>query len=419
VSLETGPVRYGSPRLAALIEEIGAGALEREENDEPPFAAIAAVKAARLGALRVPRERGGGGATLTEVFEVFIDLAEADSNVAHILRIHFGIVEGLLRWPGPGAELLLERVVRGELFGSAGTELTPQAGNADYPLTTTIEPTAAGHRLNGVKIYSTGNLYTDWLVVTARGEDGANVRLVIPSDRPGVEFPDDWDGIGQRFTGSGTTVFRDVAVEPGDHFPEVTPSATREGGTAAPWRATFFHIQLNAMIAGILRRVVRDSVEVASSRPYLPDLAGPDLAGPDLAGPVPDRAGGSADDPLVHYGLGLLASQAFAAEALTLAAGAAFDAATRAAGTAQEYELSLQATLKNAKAKVIIDDLALRAASDLFDLGDLSVVGRGLQLDRHWRNIRTIAAHNPKTLKAATIGKYALTGTPPPHGGFF
>ena len=40
-------------------------------------------------------------------------------------------------------------------------------------------------------------------------------------------------------------------------------------------------------------------------------------------------------------------------------------------------------------------------------------------LDRHWCNIRSITAHNPKALEAVAVGRYALTGTPPPNQGFF
>jgi alkylation response protein AidB-like acyl-CoA dehydrogenase len=36
---------------------------------------------------------------------------------------------------------------------------------------------------------------------------------VIPAGRSGVELLDDWDGIGQRVTGTSTTNLHDVRVE--------------------------------------------------------------------------------------------------------------------------------------------------------------------------------------------------------------
>lgn len=36
--------------------------------------------------------------------------------------------------------------------------------------------------------------------------------MVIPIDRAGITLEDDWDGLRQRFTGSRTGHFKDVAV---------------------------------------------------------------------------------------------------------------------------------------------------------------------------------------------------------------
>lgn len=36
-------------------------------------------------------------------------------------------------------------------------------------------------------------------------------------------------------------------------------------------------------------------------------------------------------------------------------------------------------------------------------------------LDRHWRNARTVATHNPLVYKAKVIGDWAINGTEPPY----
>jgi alkylation response protein AidB-like acyl-CoA dehydrogenase len=390
---------YGSPQLRELIERIGDDAIGRDERDELPYDAIEAVRRARLGALRLPVERGGGGASLVELFEVFIELGAADSNVAHILRSHFGVVENLLRSNRSEDEQWLERVARGELIGSASTEISAKAGATDFRFETTISHTADGLALNGTKHYTTGSLYMDWLVVGATDIDGAKVQVIIPTDRAGVLRPNDWDGFGQRFTGSGTVSFDNVRIGAEDYFSRENP--TRD---ALPYPATFFHIQLSAMIAGILRRIASDAVAHVRAKKRAFYHAPADAP---------------SEDPIVQYSVGLLHSQAFAAEALVLAAGAALQQAFAAHGTAAEPELSLRASLLTSKAKVIIDELANRAASELFDVGGGSMVRSGAHLDRHWRNIRTIAAHNPKTLKAVAVGRYELNATPLPNQGFF
>lgn len=392
-------VTYGSPQLQELIEHIGDGAIGRDERDELPYEAIDAVKRARLGAIRLPAAQGGGGASLVEVYKLFIELGAADSNVAHIIRSHFGVVENLLRSTRPEDARWLEHVAQGELIGSASTELAAKAGATDFPYRTTISQTPNGLRLNGTKHYTTGSLYMDWLIVGVTDVNGGRAEVIIPTDRAGVLRTNDWDGFGQRFTGSGTVTFDDVAIGPEDYYAKGT--LPRD---ALPYRATFFHIQLSAMIAGILRRIASDAVD---------QVRGKSRAFYHAVTDAPT------DDPIVAYSVGLLHSQAFAAEAMVLTAGAALAEAYDAHGTPAEPELSLRASLFNAQAKVVIDEIANRAASELFDVGGGSLVHRGKHLDRHWRNIRTIAAHNPKTLKAVAVGRHALNGTPLPNQGFF
>ena len=60
-----------------------------------------------------------------------------------------------------------------------------------------------------------------------------------------------------------------------------------------------------------------------------------------------------------------------------------------------------------------------RAAGELFDVGGGQAVRQSSHLDRHWRNIRTLASHNPRTYKARAVGAYEIDGTPLPNGAFF
>src|SRR5882757_2253870 len=119
----TQPLTYGSNRLARLIATIGEGALERERTGERPFAAINLVRHERLGALRIPKQDGGGGASLRELFAVVIALATADVNVAHILRGHFAHVEERLRLGGDERARVTELALSGKIVGNASTEL--------------------------------------------------------------------------------------------------------------------------------------------------------------------------------------------------------------------------------------------------------------------------------------------------------
>jgi alkylation response protein AidB-like acyl-CoA dehydrogenase len=63
---------------------------------------------------------------------------------------------------------------------------------------------------------------------------------------------------------------------------------------------------------------------------------------------------------------------------------------------------------------VAIIPLVLEATGQIFDVLGASATDRGLALDRHWRNARTVASHNPHLYKARLIGDHALNGALPP-----
>lgn len=399
VPVVTEPVRFGSAELAALLDYLDAEVVQRDAQDRHPFAEFDVLKAARIGALRLPVDQGGGGASLEELFATVIDLGEVDPNVAHSLRNHLAFVESLLRRPGSPDAGWLDQVRAGKLFGLASTELsTRPAGRRDQGFETTVAPTPDGLRLSGSKFYSTGNLYADYLVVGATGPQGQPARVVVPVDRDGVVIDRDWDGIGQRFTGSGSTRLESVVVHPGeflsqgDYYADLTYSAT------------FPQLFLTAVIAGILRRVTRDAADLVRSKKRTFYHA---------------AAQEPSDDPILQQTVGVLASQAYAAESLVIRAAEALGRAYAAYGTGDEPDLALEAALRAAKAKVVVDEIALRAAGELFDVGGGTAARRSSHLDRHWRNIRTLAAHNPRTYKARAIGAHVITGGPLPDGAYF
>ena len=53
------------------------------------------------------------------------------------------------------------------------------------------------------------------------------------------------------------------------------------------------------------------------------------------------------------------------------------------------------------------------AAQQLFDVTGASATSKAKALDRHWRNARTVATHNPAVFKARILGDYEVNGTTP------
>jgi alkylation response protein AidB-like acyl-CoA dehydrogenase len=389
-----------SPTLQALLDGIAEGAAERDRERIHPYAAFDAVRRAGLGAVRIAREDGGGGASYRDLYRLALLLGEADSNVAHGLRNHFVFVERYARHPRDARERAWQRaVLDGKIVGLANGELgQKKVGGAAYASTLTREGT--GYRLDGRKYYSTGTLYSDLVLVRAVGTDGKPASAVIPVDRAGVELLDDWDGAGQRLTGTGTTILSKVRVEE-DEVVYDAPGI----GYGVTYFSTLPQLYLTAVNAGILRALLRDAVTLVNGRQRTYHHAAAD---------------NPARDPLLQQIVGQIASSAFAAETLVLAAAEELDrldSAEQAGAWSEDH--AHRAALKAAKAKVVVDELVLRAGAQIFDVGGASATQRSHNLDRHWRNARTVASHNPTVYKSTAIGNHHINGEPLPKLSLF
>lgn len=394
------PLTARAPELQKLFDHIAEGEPERERERILPFDVIDLIRRSRLGALRIPVAAGGGGGTVRELFEVVIRLAAADANVAHILRNHFSFVEMYARTPANEQERRWQKAVAdGAIIGLASAELTSAKVGGVAP-DTTLTPHGDGFRLNGTKYYSTGTLYSDYVMVRATDPTGAVASVIVPSRRDGITQVDDWDGSGQRLTGTGTTTFANVHVAPEE---AVFDAADR--GQGLPYYNTQAQLFLTAVNAGIVRAILRDATNLVRTR------------GRTFYYAPAERA---ADDPILQQTIGQISANAFAAESIVLAAADALDVKS-AAYDANDFRIApaMHAALLAAKAKIVVDELAIRSGSLLFDVGGASSTKRAHNFDRHWRNARTLSSHNPVTLKARSVGDYEVNGTPLPAKGFF
>nr|WP_269809811.1 acyl-CoA dehydrogenase family protein [Kineosporia rhizophila] len=350
--------------------------------------------------LRLPREHGGADATLREVFSSLIDVARADSSVAQALRAHFAYVEGLRFTPdSPARTAALEAIAAGSVIGNAITEPSGAAAGDFAGLATTFVPTDDGWAITGTKFYSTGTLYADRVWVWGVTDQGVPASALIPLERPGIKVVDDWDGFGQRASGSGST-----------HF-EGTP-ATREevvvAGAEAPPRlaiGSFLQLFLTAVIVGNLEAADHDAQALIRGRSRGITHATTDLP---------------RHDPVLLQQVGDIASKAYAARAIVLDAASLLDDVDAQLHNRELDGTAVQAAGRRvAEAKISVERLALDAATALFEVGGASATRAGANLDRHWRNIRTLASHNSTRLKARVIGDHVINGADLPDNTYF
>jgi alkylation response protein AidB-like acyl-CoA dehydrogenase len=400
-ALAVKPVSPNSPELKALLARIAEAANERERDRIAPHEQIQWIREAGLGRLRIPQTEGGAGASLREFFRVLIDLAAADSNVAHILRAHFWFVEQQLQNPDTKSRKhWLGLANQGKIFGNATSEQNGLQVGLFFETTLTPNANGIGYRLNGQKYYSTGSLYSDWVQIYASTPEGTIAGATIPVGREGLTLKDDWDGFGQRLTGTGTTILNNVYADPDEVADYGSPF-----DLPPSYQFAFLQLYLQALTAGILRNVQDDAVALVRRRRR------------SFSHAAAERP--TEDNQLLQV-VGEIAADAFAAEAIVLAAADRIQAAADSVTNGlPNTELARDAQVAAASAKVAVDRFSYQTASRLFDAGGASATQAIYNLDRHWRNIRTASTHNPTFLKASVVGDFFVNGTPPPLNGYF
>ncbi len=383
-----------------LLSRLEAGSAEREQANGRPHDVVDQLRATGFLKLRVPAEYGGADASLREVFSALIDVARADSSVAQALRAHFAYIEGLRFTPdGEGRSAALKAIAAGSVIGNAITEPTGAAAGDFAGLATTFARNADGWTITGTKFYSTGTLYADRVWVWGVTESGVPASALIPLDRPGITVVDDWDGFGQRASGSGTT-----------HFDQ-TPATADEvvvAGTEPPPRlaiGSFLQLFLPAVEVGNLEAAGKDAQELLRGR---------------SRGITHGTTELPRHDPVLLQQVGDIAGKAYAARAIVLDAASLLDEVDRKLHNGEFDGVAAQAAGRRvAEAKISVDRLALAAATALFEVGGASATRTGANLDRHWRNIRTLASHNSTRLKARVIGDHLINGADLPDNTYF
>lgn len=384
-----------SEELASLFrptfDRIAEASLDREKGRVFPHDQVRWLVDDGFGTLRIPKEHGGFGASLEQTFLLLAELGEADANVAHIWRNHLAFVEDRLNAPVCDTnDIWIKRFLTGAFVGGGWTE----ANNLTLAnLVTTVTVKDEHYEVTGAKYYATGSLYADWLDVLGRGDDGELLTALVRADDPGVTLVDDWRGFGQRTTASGTARYERVRAERGDVF----PAAERFS-----YQAHFYQIAMLSVLTGITRAALRDGSTALSGRKrnYPQGLA-----------EVP-----AADAQLLQV-IGEVSADAFGAEAALTQSSRSLDriVAGRLEGDDDDHakQRLIDAEVAVTQAQLVIIAASLRATTTIFDALGASGVSEETALDRHWRNARTLASHNPRVYKARILGDWLINGKDP------
>ncbi|WP_334121078.1 acyl-CoA dehydrogenase family protein [Glutamicibacter sp.] len=367
-----------------VFAQIAATAKERDRNRVLPFEQVGLLNRERFGALRIPVAEGGYGARLVDVFRLLIELSEADSHVGQLWRAHIAFVENVLvledqelrsKW--------ISRIAAGQIVGNAYTE---RGGNALGTLNTKASQVDGRWLVTGEKYYCTGTIFADWTTVAVAHPELAGRQIaVVSTQHSGVKILDDWDGFGQGLTGTGTTEFHQVPV---DTF---MPQQNNDP------EAAIFQLVLMAVQAGIARAALNDlRISVQNRTRIFTTGTG-----------VPVHR-----EPQVLQLVGEVSAESFAADSVVIGAVLEVEAALIDPGLNEEERYAVCELAAN-RAQTIVQPLVIGATSKLFDGLGASSTSVICNLDRHWRNARTIATHNPAIYKARIVGDYEINAVQP------
>jgi alkylation response protein AidB-like acyl-CoA dehydrogenase len=178
--------------------------------------------------LPVPRELGGGGATLEDVMREQRRLAYYAAPTALAINMHLywiGVAADLWRAGDASLQWLLEAAMDGHIFAAGHAE----SGN-DVPLllsTTKAERVDGGYRFTGHKAF--GSLTPVWTFFGVHGIDTSDpaapkiVHAFMPRSTEGYAVRETWDTLGMRATRSDDTIL-DGAFVPDRYVARVLPA---------------------------------------------------------------------------------------------------------------------------------------------------------------------------------------------------
>jgi len=381
------------PYLAKAVELrniFAVDAVERDQQGGRPTEQVRLLKESGLVNLLIPTEFGGEGQPYSTALRIVREFAKVDGSLGHLFGYHFSPIQNALTGVSDErSAAILRQSAEGRWFW----------GNTTNSFSKSLfgKRIEGGVLLNGYRPFASGSHVADYLMVAWEDEEtNARSFAYIPANRDGITIADDWDGIGQRQTGSGRVLYKDVAVKD----EEILPERPRDpAALLIPQQQQ--SVLLNVFIGSAQGALIaaRDYT-ITKSRPWI-------YSGVER----------HSDDPWIKRQYGELWTKVQAATALADRAAVAIDAAY-AKGPALTAEERGATAIAVASANVLAGKVALEVTSEIFEVMGARSAVRPYGLDRFWRNVRIHTLHNPAEYKTRNVGSWFLTGDYPEPGIF-
>lgn len=374
-------------RAAELRKIFHTDAPARDRAGGRPTEQIELLKRSGLLKVQIPREFGGEGQPISTAYRIVREFARTDGSLAHLFAYHIQQLNKVVTTGSRAQQArIFTQTARDNLFwGNTGTHFTR---------TLTARRDGDGYILNGYRTFCSGSHVADYIsVVWDEEPTGERVSAFLPTTREGLTLHDDWDGLGQRQTGSGTVTFTDVRVG----ADEIRDSQATAGTAFSTLVALLAQTALTSIFTGSAQGALIEARDYtfAHSRPFL-------AAGVEKV----------TEDPWIQRVYGELYAQIAAATLLADQSLAVLDSAWERGLALTEHERGAFAVSASA-ANVFAGNVALDVTARIFELTGARAATTARGLDRFWRNVRTHTLHNPAEYKLRNIGLWHLTGAFP------
>jgi alkylation response protein AidB-like acyl-CoA dehydrogenase len=195
-----------------LLEKVDPVAID--EAGEYPEQVVDGLR--KLGAfgMKIPKEYGGLGFTVSEYTTVMQMVGAYDGNICALLSAHqsIGVPQPLKLFGTPEQKKkYLPRCAAGAISAFALTE--PHVGSDPASLSTTAERDGDVYVLNGEKLWCTNGTMAELLVVMARDPKTKKISaFIVETDWPGVKVEHRCRFMGLKALANGVISFNNVRV---------------------------------------------------------------------------------------------------------------------------------------------------------------------------------------------------------------
>ena len=352
-------------KLAKTFAETAA---ERDKQGGNPKAERDLIRQSGLLGLSIPQAFGGQGADWKTIFKTIQTIAQVDSSLAHVYGFHHLLIATV--------QLFAQKEQYATWFEQTA-EQNLFWGNTLNPLdkrTTVQQISADEYIFHGDKSFCSGSIDSDILLCSGFNAQNKLLIGVIPTQRDGVSFLDDWNNMGQRQTDSGTSHFEQVKIYENELLLNPGPLSTPYS-SLRPLIAQLIFVHLFLGVAEGAFEVARETVQ--QQKAWSKSLV-------ENAVNDPFTQKHFAEFYVQLEGVRLLANKAVETLQKAWDIGESLDAEQRG-----------EVSIAIATAKIAATNISLYITQNIFQVMGARATTAKLNLDRFWRNVRTQTLHDP------------------------